>query len=122
MWEFIDKIVYINLDHRQDRRDVMAKFFEEGGMPSEKIIRFSAVKHTRGAIGCLTSHTEVLRMAKKEGWKNVLILEDDLQISKEFCSYAKNALTKYLNDNDVWMISGTHPACWKQVFGEEEDY
>jgi GR25 family glycosyltransferase involved in LPS biosynthesis len=79
MWEFIDKIVYINLDHRQDRRDVMAKFFEEGGMPSEKIIRFSAIKHTKGAIGCLASHTEVLRMAKKEGWKNVLILEDDLQ-------------------------------------------
>jgi len=42
-----------------------------------------------------------------------LILEDDLQISKEFCSYAKNALTKYLNDNDVWMISGTQhlPSC-----------
>ncbi len=79
LWEFIDKIVYINLDHRQDRRNVMAKFFEEGGMPSNKIIRFSAVKHQRGDIGCLASHTELLRMAKKEGWKNVLILEDDLQ-------------------------------------------
>ena len=20
-----------------------------------------------------------------------------------------------------WMISGTHPECWKQVFGDEED-
>jgi len=79
MWEFIDKIVYINLDHRQDRRDIMAKFFEQGGLPADKIIRFSAVKHTKGAIGCLASHTEVIRMAKKEGWKNVLILEDDLQ-------------------------------------------
>lgn len=36
-----------------------------------------------------------------------LILEDDLQISKDFCSYAKNALDKYLNDDDVWMVSGT---------------
>lgn len=36
-----------------------------------------------------------------------LILEDDLQISKEFCSYAKKALDKYVGDNDVWMISGT---------------
>jgi hypothetical protein len=27
-------------------------------------------------------------------------------------------------DKDIreWMISGTHPACWNQVFGEEEDY
>lgn len=36
-----------------------------------------------------------------------VILEDDLQISEDFCSYAKNALDKYVNDNDVWMISGT---------------
>ena len=79
LWDFIDKIVYINLDHRQDRRDVMSKFFHEGGMPEDKIIRFSAVKHERGSIGCLDSHTQVLRMAKQEGWKNVLILEDDLQ-------------------------------------------
>jgi len=79
LWEFIDKIVFINLDHRQDRRDVMTKFFEQGGLPADKIVRFSAVKKKRGAIGCLESHTQVLRMAKNEGWKNVLILEDDLQ-------------------------------------------
>jgi hypothetical protein len=36
-----------------------------------------------------------------------VILEDDLQISENFCSYAKNALDKYANDDDVWMISGT---------------
>jgi len=26
-------------------------------------------------------------------------------------------------DKDIreWMISGTHPACWNQVFGETED-
>ena len=36
-----------------------------------------------------------------------IILEDDLQISKDFYVYAKNALDKYKNDNDVWMISGT---------------
>jgi hypothetical protein len=36
-----------------------------------------------------------------------VILEDDLQISEDFCSYAKNALDKYVNDDDVWMVSGT---------------
>ena len=26
-------------------------------------------------------------------------------------------------DKDIreWMISGTHPACWKQVFGDEDE-
>ena len=36
-----------------------------------------------------------------------IILEDDLQISKDFCTYAKNALDQYVQDEDVWMISGT---------------
>lgn len=79
MWEFVDKIVYINLDNRQDRRDIMKSFFEKGQIPEDKIIRFSAIRKNNGAIGCLESHTQVLRMAKQQNWKNVLILEDDLQ-------------------------------------------
>lgn len=79
MWDFIDKIVYINLDNRQDRRDIMKSFFEKGQIPEDKIIRFSAIKKNNGALGCLESHTRVLRMAKEQKWKNVLILEDDLQ-------------------------------------------
>ena len=78
MWEFIDKVVYINLDHRQDRRDIMKKFFEEGQIPEDKIIRISAVKQGKG-IGCLKSHTQALQLAKNNNWKNVLILEDDLE-------------------------------------------
>lgn len=78
MWEFVDKVVYINLDHRQDRRDIMAKFFKEGQIPGEKIIRVPAVKQGKG-IGCIKSHVKALELAKANNWKNVLILEDDLQ-------------------------------------------
>jgi glycosyl transferase family 25 len=79
MWEFVDKFIYINLDHRQDRRDIMSKFFEEGQIPPEKIVRFSAIKRSYGPLGCLESHTEVLKMAKREAWTNIMILEDDLE-------------------------------------------
>ena len=79
MWEFVDKFIYINLDHRQDRRDIMSKFFEEGQIPPEKVVRFSAIKRSYGALGCLESHAEVLKLAKKEGWKNIMILEDDME-------------------------------------------
>jgi glycosyl transferase family 25 len=79
MWKFIDKIVYINLEERQDRRDVMSKFFQEGEIPCDKVIKFSAIKKDKVETAILESHTQVLRMAKHEGWKNVLILEDDLQ-------------------------------------------
>jgi glycosyl transferase family 25 len=79
MWEFIDKVIYINLDHRQDRRDIMAEFFEKGNIPLEKVIRFPAIKREDGKIGAIYSHMEALKLAKQNGWKNVLICEDDLE-------------------------------------------
>lgn len=79
MWEFVDKFIYINLDSRQDRREIMQKFFDEGKIPPEKIQRFSAIRRDKPQLGCLESHTEVLRIAKRNGWKNVLILEDDME-------------------------------------------
>jgi glycosyl transferase family 25 len=79
MWEIIDKIVYINLDHRTERRDKMEKLFTKANIPSEKVVRFPAIKRSKGEVGCLESHTAVLQMAKKEQWKNVLILEDDIE-------------------------------------------
>lgn len=75
----MDKFIYINLNHRQDRRDIMSKFFKEGQIPLEKVVRFPAIKRSYGQLGCLESHTGALRLAKKEGWKNVLILEDDME-------------------------------------------
>jgi glycosyl transferase family 25 len=105
MWEFIDKIVYINLDHRADRRDIMAKFFEKGQIPLEKVIRFPAIKHSRGEIGCLESHTEVLKMAKREQWKNVLILEDDIEWTN-LEEYAKLKGLTNLPKWDVIMLMG----------------
>ena len=79
MWEFIDKVIYINLDERQDRRDIMKAFFEKGKIPEDKIVRFPAIRRRVPGVGCLLSHTSVLETAKQNGWKNILILEDDLQ-------------------------------------------
>lgn len=114
MWEFIDKIVYINLDHREDRRNNMKTFFEKAEIPTDKILRFPAIKRTRGALGCLASHTEVLRMAKQNSWKNVLILEDDLEWLDHFEENYKKLeeLTK-LPKWDVIMLVGWY---WKYDF------
>ena len=79
MWEFIDKVIYINLDHRQDRRDIMKTFFEKGQISQDKIVRFPAIKHPFPPKGIQASHTSVLALAKQNKWKNILILEDDLQ-------------------------------------------
>jgi glycosyl transferase family 25 len=114
MWEFVDKIVYINLDHRKDRIDVMAKFFAEGGVPMEKVERFSAIKRANGRMGCLESHTKVLLLAKQNQWKNVLILEDDLEWVKDFEeNYKKLEELFQKPDWDVIMLTGWY---WKHDF------
>jgi glycosyl transferase family 25 len=76
MFEFIEKVVYINLEHRKDRKELveseLLKYF-----PQDKIERFNAIKEARGEIGCTKSHIAVLEMAIRQNWKNVLIVEDD---------------------------------------------
>ena len=117
MWEFIDKVVYINLDHREDRRQVMQKFFDDGQIPFEKIERFSAIKHDVGIIGCAMGHISILKKAKEQKWKSVLILEDDLQWVNFEENYKK---LENLKSYDVCMLGGfyidTHPPRIKAAF------
>jgi glycosyl transferase family 25 len=78
MWyDYIDKIVYINLDRRVDRNANILKEMKRLQIPINKFQRFSAIENARGAIGCTFSHVKVLQMAIEQKWKNVLILEDD---------------------------------------------
>jgi len=76
MFDFIDRVVYINLEHRTDRRisieTELAKYF-----PPWKISRFDAIRNGKGYIGCTMSHIGVVELAISRGWKNCLIVEDD---------------------------------------------
>ncbi len=100
-WDYIDAVVVINLDFRQDRwahflRDVSAF------LPEQKLHRLSAVEGRKisgygqqpwftertgeraavwgGVAGCALSHRNAIALAKEKGWRNVLILEDDVEM------------------------------------------
>lgn len=75
MFEFVEKVVYINLEHRTDRREQIEHVLS--GIPSEKLVRFNAIKNERGNIGCTMSHIAVLELAIENNWKNYLVVEDD---------------------------------------------
>jgi len=78
--DFIEHVVYINLEHRTDRRAEVEKELECFG---DRVERFNAIiNHTHGGIGCYKSHLEVLENAKARGWKNVLVVEDDFMWNK----------------------------------------
>jgi len=97
----IEKVVYINLEERIDRRDdtirELTKIFSD-----EKILRFEAIKHNNGAIGCTMSHISVIEMAIREKWGNILILEDDIGWNTNFSLLGKLMNISY----DVILLSG----------------
>jgi len=105
MSQNIDKIIYINLDKRPDRKEQIEKELNNFGLEYE---RFKAHDTPHfGQLGCAMSHLSVLKLAKERKYKNILILEDDFTFivtKDEF----ENQLNMFFNSNinyDVCMIS-----------------
>lgn len=103
--KYIDKVVYINLEHRTDRREHIENTLNNFCIPFE---RFNAIR-TKGVgfIGCARSHLEVLKMARRNNYKNVLILEDDFTfiVSKEEFDTNIELLFNNKPDFDACMIN-----------------
>jgi glycosyl transferase family 25 len=74
----MEKIIYINMDARADRRSALLQEFDRVNFPKDKIIRFPAASYNGCPnSGCLLSHANVLEIAYDMDLQNVLILEDD---------------------------------------------
>jgi glycosyl transferase family 25 len=111
----IEKVVYINLESRLDRKihteDELSQFFKKN-----KIIRFNAIKHEKGAIGCGLSHIAVLELAIKENWRNVLIVEDDITFIDDI-EPGTYALQKLLSTSfDAIVLGGSYTTSYKNSF------
>lgn len=109
--DYFDKIYVINLIARADRRDEMDVQLKKLGytLNHPKIIVFNAIKPANaeefpciGARGCFLSHLGVLKHAQINGYKNILIFEDDLDFSTHFVSRSEKVLLS-LNQNN-WEI------------------
>lgn len=101
----IDKIVYINLDKRTDRRGEIEGELNRYGLEYE---RFTAIEHQEGIVGCGYSHLRVLEMAKQRGLKNVLIFEDDFTflVNKiEFENQLRLFFETFGDDYNVYMLA-----------------
>ena len=69
--------VYINLDHRQDRRrELEGEFKRLGLVPPE---RFSAIKREFGGLGCSESHRNCMSLDLAPHHLALMICEDDLE-------------------------------------------
>lgn len=82
--EHIDKIIYINMDARTDRRAELEAEFARLGIPNDKIMRFPASSYNGCPnTGCLVSHANVIHLAYEMGYRNVLVLEDDFRFIED---------------------------------------
>lgn len=102
--KYIDKVIYINLEERKDRRESI-EILLSGIFEKDKIIRFNAIKDDNGVIGCTKSHIKCLKLAIENEWDNVLIVEDDIILTENKSEYI---FEKLINDNfDVIVLGGT---------------
>jgi glycosyl transferase family 25 len=103
----IDKIFYINLESRSDRREQIENELAKYNL-LEKAERIEAIPTPgRGILGCTMSHLNTIKLAKERNYQNVLILEDDFYftVSKE---EFENTLQTFFESNvsyDICMIS-----------------
>jgi glycosyl transferase family 25 len=105
MSEYIDKIIYINLAKRTDRKELLEQELNNFELKYE---RFEAIETPEfGTLGCEISHLTVLKIAKERGYKNILIFEDDFTflVDKEELEENLSKFFKEKIDYNVCMIS-----------------
>lgn len=100
MSKFNIPILYINLKHREDRKEHI-----ESHLKDYNIERVEAIENEKGYIGCVLSHIKCLELAKERNYKECIILEDDfafynkynfdnMPVPKEFDIYLFSNLIK----------------------------
>ena len=103
---YIGGILYINLDKRIDRRKTIEAELDTLKCPYQRLSATYVPKN--GAKGCAKSHIDAITIAKKNKWKNVVIIEDDF-VFKHNINYKGilyRILQKLNNNFDVLMLSG----------------
>ena len=77
----VDHIYCLYLEKNKERKKEVLKEFEKANL---KVEMFEGIHHAHANIGCLLGHVNIVKDAKKNGYKNILIFEDDVEIKAKF--------------------------------------
>ena len=103
-----DGIVYINLEKRKDRHKQMEAELKKCAVIPNKIFRIEGYDdELNGMRGCVYSHIKALDFALNQGWRNVLVLEDDclfIKNQEKIHSYIHHFLNHFKNDWDLFFL------------------
>jgi hypothetical protein len=121
----LDAIIYINLENRGDRKDLLMKELESLDADMSKVHKVSGVYMPKnGHKGCIQSHILALNMIKLNTprWKRALILEDDAELTMEpdvFNDTLSRALEKLDEIDPDWNVLMLATA-WKLLPDKED--
>jgi hypothetical protein len=109
----VNGIVYINLENRSDRKELLLKELEELKTDMSKVNKISGVYIPKnGHKGCVQAHILALNLSKLNKWDKTLILEDDAQLNVLPDDFNKiiNLLFEKIKDKpwDVIMLAGAN--------------
>lgn len=106
---YFEKIYYLNLHRRPDRNQECISELSKYGIVAD---RFDAVDAKELGLlswmGCLLSNLEIIKTAKSKGFKNILILEDDVIFNENFELLFNNYINQVPDDWDMLYLSGNH--------------
>jgi GR25 family glycosyltransferase involved in LPS biosynthesis len=89
---YIDKVYYINLDHRKDRLEQIEQVMNDLDIPLDKRERISAIYDDKfGMVGCYKSHILTLEKFIESNYTSCIVFEDD------FIFYQKEQFHGILN-------------------------
>ena len=113
--KYFDKIYCINLDRRTDRWDETQTELKKWGLENE-VVRYSGIDGNTlknetqikgGELGILNTHLKIINESKEKEYKNILILEDDIEFTEKI-----KLLDEYMsivpNDWDMIYFGGNH--------------
>jgi len=81
---YFDMVYYINLSKRKDRKESVLKQFQRINLKPQ---RFNAIEREIGWHGARDSHLELIKQARRNGYKRILVFEDDIEILETDLNY-----------------------------------
>lgn len=110
--DYFDAVYLINLDEATDRLDAS---IIESKLHNFTFKRFSAFKLNtgneyivRGNLGLLYSNIEIIKNAKENNFKKILILEDDFDLIDDFSVRFEEYINSLPQDWDMLYFGGNH--------------
>ena len=114
--KYFDKVYCINLDRRKDRWEETVTELKKWNL-FQDVDRISAVDGNlivnktnlinNGELGLVETHLNLIRNAKNKKYKNILLIEDDIEFTEEINNL--NSYFESLPDNwDMLWFGGNH--------------